>query len=319
MKSLSCRADDCMHVVIFANNTRTELSVWNNPSVAPPNWTTVSLPSYTLNGNRHAAVHNDLVCAAYADRVTALVLLHLRSAFYTVNHAWHHVIGPGAEIWRQQRRVTMVPILPRRSNTGVCRKRKVGNSSTIPIVWAVVCPWLGHGTSGVHFVHGRGKMCHYFLNDMTSSTISLLMINKRTPAPHCKASMTCAIVCMTAPPTCSNLCASCRLQVNKDKTVLAWFAKCSRGQHGAYGDRRYSIINPPPVVITVCMYVSEISAFYSIKNSAWHNTSQDWRHPASISCGDSVRYVVQSAKSSSLSWSTRSSCRDWLWQLSSCW
>ena len=33
-----------------------------------------------------AAVHDDLVCAANADRVTALILLDLSSAFDTVDH-----------------------------------------------------------------------------------------------------------------------------------------------------------------------------------------------------------------------------------------
>jgi len=54
------------------------------------------------------------------------------------------------------------------------------------------------------------------------------------------------------------------------------------------------------------MSSNETSAFYSITNSAWHNTSQEWRHRASTSCGD---YVVQSDRNSSLSWSTRSTCR----------
>jgi len=54
---------------------------------------------------------------------------------------------------------------------------------------------------------------------------------------------------------------------------------------------------------------TEISAFYSIKN--WH----DETHRKSdvillLSAAETkVKYVVQSARSSSLSWSTRSSCR----------
>jgi len=102
----------------------------------------------------------------------------------------------------------------------------------------------------------------------------------------------------------SNWWASLRVQLNEDNTEssrhLAGAQPCSTRQHGADGGRCQSV-----PVLSNCQQWSEISAFYSIKSSARRiKTSREWRHPPSTSCGDSVRYVVQSARNSSLRYSS---------------
>ena len=67
-----------------------------------------------------ATVHNDLIYAADADRVTALVLLDLSSAFDTVDH---DILSSVLErrFGCRRRRTLMVPVLSRRSDADVRR------------------------------------------------------------------------------------------------------------------------------------------------------------------------------------------------------
>ena len=97
-----------------------------------------------------AAVHNDLVCAADADHVIALVLLDLSSAFDTVHHdillsVLERIFGVDGIALRWFR-----SCLEDRT-TGVCRKRKQFNCLSCGLQCA---PGLSPGSPGVHLVYG---------------------------------------------------------------------------------------------------------------------------------------------------------------------
>jgi Reverse transcriptase (RNA-dependent DNA polymerase) len=99
-----------------------------------------------------AAVHNDLVCAADADHVTALVLLDLTSAFDTVDH--------DILLSVLERRFGVDSIALRWFRSYLENRTQVfvvnGNSSTTHRVGCGLqcAPGLGPGSPGVYLVHG---------------------------------------------------------------------------------------------------------------------------------------------------------------------
>ena len=168
-----------------------------------------------------AAVHNDLIRAADADHVTALVLLDLSSTFETVDHdillsvlERRFGVDGVALSWFQS-------YLQGRTQTFIVN----GNSSTTHRVNCSVPQGSALGptefisyTESVTSIFGCHNINHHLFADDKQAYASTLLEgvdDVRGRLRDCTTDI-------------SNWCASRRLQLNENKTEMAWFGKRSR-------------------------------------------------------------------------------------------